>query len=475
MDPHHKPDVFGRHRRAALRRKKTRNHRKGLATESLEPRLLLAADVIISEIMYHAVSGDPGDDWIELHNRGDEAADLNGFQLNAGVDFIFPEITLEAGGYLAVAADVEKFSALYPSVSNVIGGWDGKLSNNGENIRLVDNLGLEVDETFYADSGDFAIRRSVPVPTDLVNFVGACSNAATLNGWEWIAPHDGGGATLELINTGFTNDLAHNWTASTASGGTPGAANSVAALDIAPTVSEVAHAPIIPTSADTVRVTARVIDDQAGPVSATLFYRLDGDEVETFIDAPMFDDGLHEDGLAGDGVFTAAIPPQRHNAIIEFYISAQDGGGLTRFYPPPSDDMGGQETNLLYQVDDQERPADLPLYRTIMTQAERDFYQISDHRCSDAQRNATLIWSYGGRTESRYNVGIRYRGSDSRPLNPPSQRFNIPSDRPLLGNTQFNINGQAPENQVAGSALWRLRTSRPPILGLCACIKTATI
>ena len=99
------------HRRTLLTRGKKRHHRKSLATESLEPRHLLASDVIISEVMYHSVSGDPGEDWIELFNRGDEAAELQGYQLTAGVDFTFPETTLEPGGYLAVAADVARVTA----------------------------------------------------------------------------------------------------------------------------------------------------------------------------------------------------------------------------------------------------------------------------------------------------------------------------------------------------------------------------
>ena len=457
MDQRRYPVVSGQHRRESVKRSKTRHgSRSALVLESLEARHLLAADVIINEIMYHAASGDPGDDWLELHNRGDQPLNLNGYQLTAGVDFTFPDVTLEAGGYLAVAADVDKFSALYPTVTNVVGGWQGKLSNNAENIRLRDDLGNEVDEAFYADSGDFAIRRLVPVPTDLVNFVGACIGSPTLDGWEWFAPHDGEGASLELIQTGFANDFAHNWAASADAGGTPGAANSVAAADIAPTVSEVSHAPALPTSADTVTITARVVDDQTGPVTASLFYRRDGGENEAFIEMPMFDDGQHDDGAANDGVFTATIAPHSNQTIIDFYIVARDDGGLNRTYPPPSDDVGGQETNLLYQVDDREQSAELPLYRTIMTAADRVLYQNQNHRCSDAQRNATLIWSYGGRTETRYNVGIRYRGSDSRPTNPPNQRFNIPSDRPLLGNTQFNIGGNNPDDQIAGSALWAL-------------------
>ena len=51
-----------------------------------------------------------------------------------------------------------------------------------------------------------------------------------------IGVHDGGGRSLELINSVMTNNAGQNWAASLVDGGTPGAANSVAATDIAPLI-----------------------------------------------------------------------------------------------------------------------------------------------------------------------------------------------------------------------------------------------
>ena len=153
--------------------------------EELERRDLLAADVIISEIMYSPRSGDPRDEWIEVHNSGTSSADLEGYQLADGVDFTFSDVTIPPGGYLVVAADLEAFQGKYPAVVNFVGGWSGRLSNRGEAIELVDSLGEPVDRVTYADSGDWAERRRNSDPTDQ-------------EGWVWEADHDGHVLRLRL-------------------------------------------------------------------------------------------------------------------------------------------------------------------------------------------------------------------------------------------------------------------------------------
>ena len=57
-----------------------------------------------------------------------------------------------------MAANLAHFQANYPGVVNVLGGWSGQLSNNGERIRLVDKPGDTVDSVTYADEGDWAVR-----------------------------------------------------------------------------------------------------------------------------------------------------------------------------------------------------------------------------------------------------------------------------------------------------------------------------
>ncbi len=84
-----------------------------LCLEGLESRELLAANVIISEIVASNASGlkdNFGDesDWIELFNAGDETADLTGWHLTddntAPTKWTFPAASLAAGGSLVVFA-----------------------------------------------------------------------------------------------------------------------------------------------------------------------------------------------------------------------------------------------------------------------------------------------------------------------------------------------------------------------------------
>src|SRR5258708_778131 len=99
--------------------------------EMLEARQLLAADVIISEIMFHPSSGADGQKYIELFNKGDATASLAGWKFDQGINYTFTGGTLDPGNYLVVAANLAKFNAKYPGVINVVGGWSGSLSNSG--------------------------------------------------------------------------------------------------------------------------------------------------------------------------------------------------------------------------------------------------------------------------------------------------------------------------------------------------------
>ena len=72
-------------------------------------------------------------------------------------------MTLGAGEYLVIASDIDVFIGKYPQVNNVIGGGDGRLSNSGEKIELVDNFGRIIDSIEYCDEGDWAVRFLGPV------------------------------------------------------------------------------------------------------------------------------------------------------------------------------------------------------------------------------------------------------------------------------------------------------------------------
>nr|HOD83861.1 lamin tail domain-containing protein [Phycisphaerae bacterium] len=426
----------------------------------------LTRQIVISEIMYHAPSENPLEEYIELYNRGSAAVDVAGWRVTQGVDYTFGDVSIPAGGYLVLAADAATFSAKYPGVSNVVSGWTGMLSNKGEEIELRDAGGVLIDSVRFADEGDWAQRQAGPADP--------ASPASEIHyGWVWSAGHAGGGKSLELINPLLPNDCGQNWTSSTVDQGTPGQANSVAAGDLAPLVSDVSHYPAIPTSLQTVTVTARVVDEKSGGLAVWALYRLDG--ATGFASIAMRDDGLHGDGEAGDGVWGAELPAQANGAIVEFYVRASDEGGLTRSWPAPepapvqpAGTWGGKTLpRLLYQVDDsfdasaQWTPGSQPVYRLIMTAAERtELAKIGNagwnEACSDAQMNGTFICIDGTGIQVRYNVGVRNRGNGSRLSPPNNYRVNFVHDRPWQDVTAIDLNARYPYLQALGSALFRL-------------------
>jgi len=113
----------------------------------------VSGGVVINEIHYHPASEDVREEFIELHNTGDEAVDLKGWSLRRGVRFDFEKATVPAGGHLVVAADSDRFAAKHPGVQSFVAGWKGQLSNRSETIRLEDANGMTVDSVTYADEG----------------------------------------------------------------------------------------------------------------------------------------------------------------------------------------------------------------------------------------------------------------------------------------------------------------------------------
>ncbi|HEV8606951.1 MAG TPA: lamin tail domain-containing protein, partial [Tepidisphaeraceae bacterium] len=366
--------------------------------EALEARQLLAADVIISEIMFHPSSGDTGQEYLELFNKGDATADLTNWKFDKGIAYTFTGGALDPGQYLVVAADLAKFTAKYPGVSNVVGGWTGTLSNGGEQIQLSDNLGATVDQVTYADDGNWGVRErgrgvdlvgditsSADVATvdlfdhgytngDTVQIFGAdqpeyngtfvissvtntsfsytmasapAGSAATgfilsrrlidrgNSGWSWVSYADGLGNSLELINPALSNNDGQNWGASSILQGTPGSANSIASANVAPLITSLQQTPLIPKSTETVNIFAELKDENPASITATLRWRVDSSSGGSFNSVAMHDDGLNGDALAGDGIWTGAIPAQANGAVVEYYISASDGVN-SRTYSAPA-------------------------------------------------------------------------------------------------------------------------------------------
>ncbi len=413
--------------------------------------VLAGEPITITEIMYRASSENDLEEYIEIYNGGTVATNLQGWKLTAGVDYTFDNVSLGAAAYLVVAADVSTFQAKYPGVTNVVGGWSGQLSNSGETITLRDAANTVVDKVEYADEGDWGVRER-----------GMLDRGH--QGWVWTSLADGKGRSLELVSASMPHASGQNWSASITTQGTPGAANSVQATNIAPLVLDVKHSPAIPGSTDEVTVTATLVDELTINIEPTLHWRIDGQP--TFATATMFDDGQHGDGAANDGVFGAKLPPAPNYAVVEFYVSASDGASNTRTWPAQASPALGQVTNALFQVDDSYDPnlpwipGSQPIYRVIMTEAERaELAQIgsaSSQADSDAQMNATFISQDGTDIRIRYNVGVRNRGNGTRDNPPNNYRINFVSDRKWNDATALDINSKYTFLQATGNAVFAM-------------------
>ena len=109
--------------------------------------LLTRADstVVFNEVHYHPADREPLYEWVELHNQMAVSMDLSGWRLAGGITYLFPRGTvLQGGAQLVVAANPAALLEL--GVTNVIGPFQGRLSNSGETLELRNNNQRLMDE-----------------------------------------------------------------------------------------------------------------------------------------------------------------------------------------------------------------------------------------------------------------------------------------------------------------------------------------
>lgn len=362
-----------------------------------------ASDVVINEIMYHPVSQNENEEWVELYNTASTTATLSGWRFIGAITYLFPPGTqIGPDGYLVVAKSIPDFQALYTtSTADVIGGYTGQLGNGGEAFLLYDNLVQQVDSVAYDDEG------------------------------HWPTAADGDGPSLELINPALDNAIPQSWAAGTV-GGTPGLPNSQFAADPAPFVVLPIHSPAVPRPTDWITVSARVFDESA-IARVDLYYRAD-ETTGPFSTIPMLDNGGNGDALPGDGVYGAIIPQQPRGTILEFWIQAEDSSAQTIDFPPSA-----PTENMLLQVDNETFDVDRSPYRVVMKAADHEELHTRNP-WSNVLLNATFIRG----SEIWYNVGVRFRGKGSRNQNRvrKSYRIQFTEQEPFGEIENLNLNAQ---------------------------------
>jgi hypothetical protein len=261
------------------------------------------AQVVINEIMYNSVEQvDPDVEYVEIFNAGAATVNLTAWHLLDDDNLHVPcplEGTLAPGEFLVIAEDLALFTAKYPGVPNLNPAAFGPafgLANGSDVVRLFNAGGSVVDIVSYSDSAP------------------------------WPPAADGDGPALELLNPGLNNSLAASWSANGVVDGTPGTVNSVFNL---PIIAGTARDVPLPQSTDGVWVTSKVTDAQ-GVAGVSLF----ADTGSGFASLPMLDDGMHEDGAAGDTVYGAQIAPHPAGTLVRYYVRATDTAANAATDPP---------------------------------------------------------------------------------------------------------------------------------------------
>ena len=166
--------------------------------------------IVINEIMYHPITEDDNDEFVELHNRSASPVDVSGWRFIDGIDFRIPENTvIPPGQFLVVAKNVTHLRENYPQLTtaNSVGNYSGTLANAGERIALAKR--------------DFVVRTN-----DVGNLVTntlqiVVAEVTYYDGGRWGRWSDGGGSSLELIDPRADPTQPMNWADSDETGKAP--------------------------------------------------------------------------------------------------------------------------------------------------------------------------------------------------------------------------------------------------------------
>lgn len=342
----------------------------GLAMVATPPAAAAATDVVINEMMFHAVSDLDGDDYLELYNRGGTAVDLSGWTFS-GITLTLPAGTsIAPDGYLVVAKDAVQFQATYGFAPAAVYG--GNLSNSGETVALKDATAATVDTVTFLDTDPWPVKA------------------------------DGTGPSLELIDASLDNDDPLNWAAATNTAGrTPRAANSVRRVGLAPRVGPLAASPLVPVANQPVTVSATVVGQSAAPV---LRYRVDFNAEQTLTMTPT----------GAQDTYSATIPGAAAGHLIRYRASATNAVGTT-LLPRVDDTIVYRGVVVPHGIS-----SPIPVVEWFISNS--DYTTMVNNPLQDIVRIGAV--AYGGQVID--NVEVNIKGHASRSAPKPSWKFHTP-------------------------------------------------
>ncbi|MDE0867102.1 MAG: lamin tail domain-containing protein, partial [Rubripirellula sp.] len=243
--------------------------------------------------------------------------------------------------------------------------------------------------------------------------------------------------------------------------GTPGKRNSTFTVNTPPQVDQLLHSPAVPTSSQSVRVTARITS--ADPLSTvSVRHRADSsNNTGSWKTKTMYDDGSRGgDEVAGDGVFTGTLTEHRTNGRrVQFYVEARTETGAVYSQP-----KWGPGRPALYVVDNRKPKMDLRSVRLVVSAYDMGAvsnggsskYKYNFPRLSNHYFNATFI---SNEKDIRYNCEMRNSGSPwTRGNHLNRGKWKMPNDRRFRGKYKLSwdddANGRVSRNRLTRYMLY---------------------
>ncbi len=352
--------------------------------------------VVLNEIHYHPASTQGSSEFVEFHNAGTTAVDLSGWSLSRGIRFEFPQgSSLNPGGFAVICANRKAFRQVFGDAVPLAGEYGGRLDNAGDLIRLQDADSKTVTDLWYLD------------------------------GPPWPEKADGRGMSLSRIEAERDTDDPSNWKAAKP---TPGAPNQVS--DPRPKLSlyRARHDPEAPRPGDPVKISVSVREPGA-PVKVQLHYEVHGREIRRREQSLAMERNPKSGADAGgDPIYSTALPPQRANTLVRYWISAS-GSGFNLRTPPRE----APTSNLAFYVQEPVQTK-LPLYSILME--PRDLQALQRNFRSNQLYPAAFIAN--GEVYDR--VLVRHRGDWARTWPKKAWKIVFRKDRPFGKKQRLNLN-----------------------------------
>ena len=321
-------------------------------------------------------------DWIEVYNPSALTVNLDGWSLTDNANNLtkwkFPATNLPSGGFLVVFA-----SGYNRRIPGARLHANFSLSAGGEYLALVKPDGVSIASQFS------------PVFPQQVSDVSYGFAQA--------------GSPPE-----YSVSPAVYFTAPT-----PGAANPGGSAVPGPIIESVQHSPNVPLDNQDLLVTARVRPSFQAIGSVTMRYRIMfSNEVTT----PMFDDGAHGDGAAGDGLYGAIIPENlsTNGMMIRYLIAATDVGANPSRWPLFTNPTNSEEY-LGTIVNPTNVTSKLPIFHLFAPPTVLQPGPNTSTIGADSETGGRVAVFYDG--EFYDNVYMELRGNTSAGLNKKAHRI----------------------------------------------------